>query len=306
MASESTDEETVTVSLPPELDRWLDERAEALGVDREAVLEQLLASYRATVHLDGEGDEDGTLAVADSEAVDDRVETAIEEEFDDRIETAIEQVLDDHVETAVEQVIEDKIATATSGIEQQIGERVDALEADYRGNLEDVRERVVQLKLELDEQASADHTHEELQRFEEFVDSLDDLETQVENVGDQLADAEEERRAAIAEVEESIEAELKDLQDRLQTVAWVVSDLREAHESNTGLDAVERIKRAAAQMDVSRAKCENCGEGVDIGLMTGPECPHCQATVTDIQAAESFFGKPRLLVASQLQSGERR
>lgn len=306
MASESTDEETVTVSLPPELDRWLDERAEVLGVDREAVLEQLLASYRATVDFDGEGSEGGTLAVADSETVDGRVETAIEEELEDRIETAVADIIDGQIETAVHGIVEEEIASATSGIEQQIGERIDALEADYTDNLEDVRERVVQLKLELDEQASADHTHDELQRVDEFLASLNELETQVEELGDQLSAAKEERDEEIAEVEEGIEGELEALQDRLQTVAWVVSDLREAHESNTGLDAVERIKRAAAQMDVSRAKCENCGEGVEIGLMTGPECPHCQATVTDITAADSFFGKPQLLVASQLQSGERK
>ncbi len=298
MASESTDEEITTVSLPPELDRWLDERAETLDVDRGAVLEQLLASYRATVDLDGDGGEGTPLAVADSETVDEVV--------DDRIETAISEAVDDRIETAISEAVDDRIAEATSALEQQVSERVDALEADYTDNLEDVRDRVVQLKLELDEKAPVDHDHDQLQRVEELAATIEGLEQQVDRLDDRLDEAIEQREADVTEVRESLEAEIEEVQDRLQTVAWVVTDLREAHENNTSLDAVERIKRAAAQMDIDRAKCENCGEGVEIALMTDPECPHCQATVTDIQAANGFFGKPKLLVASQLESGEGR
>jgi len=94
------------------------------------------------------------------------------------------------------------------------------------------------------------------------------------------------------------------MEDRLQTVAWVVSDLREAHESGNGLQAVERIKRAAAKADVERAKCENCGNGVTLSLLTDPECPHCSATVTNVEADPGWFRKPKLRVASQLESGE--
>jgi len=107
--------------------------------------------------------------------------------------------------------------------------------------------------------------------------------------------------------EESIadaEQRLAELQDRLKTVAWVVSDLREAQESSGGLQAVERIKRAAAKNNIERANCENCGDGVTLSLLTDPECPHCSATVTNVEASSGWFGKPKLLTAAQLESGE--
>ena len=75
-------------------------------------------------------------------------------------------------------------------------------------------------------------------------------------------------------------------------------------EADGGLDAVERVKRAAAKADVDRARCENCDNGVDIALLTDPHCPHCEATVADVEGASGFFSKPKLLVASQLESGE--
>jgi chromosome segregation ATPase len=279
MASESTEEATLTVSLPAELDNWLDDRAASLDVDRETVLVQLLASYRAAAELDGESN-DGVTALAGTETV--------------------EQAVESKVEDVVGQ-LDDRIADATAGIQQQLGQRLDALEDDYNENLADVRERVVQLKRELDGKAPADHSHEDFQRIEELQAAIDDLRADLEG---EIAD----RETAVGDLSETVETaeeDIAELRERLQTVAWVVSDLREAHEQQTGMDAVDRIKRAAARMDVDRAKCENCGEGVDIALMTDPECPHCQATVTDVQAANGFFGKPRLLVASQLESGDR-
>lgn len=279
MASESTDEETLRVSLPAELDRWLDDRADALGVERETVLEQLLASYRTMADRDEDWDGEGgrPLSVADT--------------------------------VTVEETVEDRVGEATTTVQRQVGERIDALETEYRENLADVRERVVQLKRDLDGKASADHDHDAFRRIDDLADSLAALEDRLDTLDsrlDETIDDQDETITALHETVDDVETDLEELQDRLETVAWVVSDLREAQEKSTGLDAVERIKRAAAQMDVDRAKCENCGEGVEIALMTDPECPHCQATVTDIQAAEGFFGKPRLLVASQLESGETR
>lgn len=54
MASEPTDGE-----LPEDVDAWLDERAESLGVDRDAVLRRLVAAFRA-VENGGEVPPDAT------------------------------------------------------------------------------------------------------------------------------------------------------------------------------------------------------------------------------------------------------
>jgi len=278
MASESTEEETVTVSLPAELDDWLDERAAALDTDRETVLVQLLASYRATAELDGDGgfSTNGQgMPVADTQTVEETVKSILAETLNDRVESVVQS----EVQSAVRAVVDG---------------RIEAVEADYMEKIEDVRERVVQLKRELDEKAATDHEHPSLDRVDDIAATVDDLEADVD------------RRVTDQEVlTEDLEGRLDSVEDRLKTVAWVVSDLREAHESN-GVEAVDRIKRAAAKANIDHANCENCGETVNIGLLTEPNCPHCQATVTNVEAASGFFGKPRLLTASQLESGEKR
>lgn len=283
MASEPTEEETMTVSLPAELDDWLDERAAALDTDRETVLVQLLASYRATAELDGEYElSNGQgVPVTDAETVEETVKSVLAETLDDRVESA--------VQTQVQAVVQSVVAG-----------RIDDVEADYMEKIEDVRERVVQLKRELDDKAETGHSHAELTEVDELATRLDSLDAELDEVQARLDERLQEQEVTTEDMEERLDS----VQDRLKTVAWVVSDLRETLENDTGTDAVDRIKRAAAQANVDRANCESCGEAVAIGLLTEPNCPHCQATVTNVEAASGFFSKPKLLTASQLESGE--
>ena len=262
MASESTEEGTLTVSLPGELDEWLSSRAQTLGVDREVVLLQLLASYRAAAELD-----DDSVPVAGPDAV--------------------------------ESVVADRLSDAADVVQQRVDERVDGVEQRHEEDIEDVRNRVVQLKRELDGKAQADHSHQQLDELAGLQEELRDLESTVGDIETELDSTVAEHDVLIEDIDERLDT----LQDRLKTVAWVVSDLRNAYEQG-GIEAVDRIKRAAAKADIDRAKCESCGQGVEIALLTDPECPHCEATVTNVEAADSWFGKPRLLAASQLESGE--
>lgn len=266
MASESTEDGTLTVNLPGDLSTWLSERAQTLDVDRETVLVQLLASYHAADELD-----DGELPATDPDAI--------------------------------ERVVTEKMAEAADTFRQDIDavqQDVDSVEQHHEDDIEDVRGRVVQLKQELDGKATADHTHAELDRLDDLQTEVSDIRTTVDEIEAELGSTVDENSMMINDVDERLDT----LQERLKTVAWVVSDLRDAHESREGIEAVDRIKRAAAKADVGRAKCENCGSGVEIGLLTEPECPHCEATVTNVESANSWFGKPRLLAASQLESGD--
>jgi hypothetical protein len=263
MASESTEDGTLTVGLPDDLAEWLDRRAATLGVDREVVLLQLLSSYRAAGELD-----------------------------DDRVPVAGPD--------AVEAVVSDRLSDAADAVQQRVGERVDAVETKHEEDIEDVRNRVVQLKRELDGKAAADHDHDGLDRVDDIEAELSDLQSTVEDIETEIDSTVAEHDVRIDDIDERLDS----VQERLKTVAWVVSDLRDAFESQGGIEAVDRIKRAAAKADIDRAKCENCSQGVEIALLTDPECPHCQATVTNVEAADSWFGSPRLLTASQLESGD--
>lgn len=290
MASESSTERTVSLTLPPEVDDWLDEQAATADLDPEEFLIQLLSAYQQTTAADGTVDSD--LLTVDQNEISRTVEAELTEQ--------LSGVLDDRIEAAVTDELTDQVTEATNSLQRRLSNRIDTVEEEFDGKINDVRERVIQVKKETDQKAPKDHSHDELDRVEELETQIADIESELEAVRSEFEELVPDHEEKIGE----IDGRVSQMQDRLQTVAWVVSDLREAHESGGGLQAVERIKRAAAKADIERAKCENCGEGVTLSLLTDPECPHCNATVSNVEPAGGWFGKPKLLTASQLESGE--
>jgi chromosome segregation ATPase len=287
MASEPTEEGVVTVDVPEGLDEWLDEQAAELGVSRDVLVTQLLSSYRATVELEG----DQPL----SSVVGFDVEAAVDDSMGDRIDAAAAASVDEQLDAAVS----DRLPDLADAVESRLDDRFEQVEAEFKAKLDDVRERVIQLKRELETKADEDHDHEAL---EEVQDEVQDLSETVESLRSNLDEQ-------ISEVEANLwdlETQFDETEDRLERVAWVVSDLRkdtggkDAHQK-----AVERIKRAAAQENVSTATCENCSESVDISLLTDPECPHCSTTVSDVRPEGGIFRKKaRLVTAAQLEAGD--
>lgn len=288
MASESREDLLESVTLPAELREWLNREAAAAGVERDALVVGLLAAYR-TAALEEDGtlfDDEGVL-----ERADDHLQRRLKALLDDRIDDRIGDHLDDH--------LDDRTDGAT-GATRELVDRVESLESAFDEKLEDVRGRVIQVKKEADAKASAEHSHGEFEEFDRLQERVDALESALSRLE---TESEETTRAHDDRVDEHDER-LEELDERLRTVGWAVRDLREAQHSDSGVEVVERIKRAAARADVERARCENCGEGVALSLLTAPQCPHCEAAVTNVEPASGWFGTSTLTAASRLEPGE--
>ncbi|MDS0259087.1 hypothetical protein NDI56_06745 [Haloarcula sp. S1CR25-12] len=295
MASESTDEGVVSVELPPGLDEWLDDRAGELDEPREEIVRQLLASYRSTT----DGTENDLATALDIES---RVEDAMRDELDAAVASAVEKEVTERLDSTVR----DRLPDITDAVESRVDGRLNGVEDEFQGKLTDVRERVVQLKRELDAKAPADH--EAFETVAELDDSVAELNRELVEVRDEfegdIADQSGRIDALEARADE-FEDRLADTEEKLKRVAWVVSDLRD---SQGGRDAhqkaVDRIKRAAAQEGISSASCQSCGEKVEIALLTDPQCPHCNSTVSDVQPEGGIIRKKASLVtAAQLEAG---
>jgi chromosome segregation ATPase len=279
----ATNERGVTVSLPADVDEWLDAKAAELGVDREAVVVQLLSSYRAAEELD----DDSVTPPAD-----------VESQVRDVIAERIPDIAD---------AVQGQVDTDTDAVEDRLTAEVDRVETDFRSKLDDVRERVVQVKRDADAKADPDHTHPELDELATLSTEVDDLTDRITDLSEAVESGERERDDLAERVEDLTELadRLDDVEDKLQTVAWVVSDLKDELDTRSGTSrAVEQLKQAAAEADVDRAVCDSCERPVDIALLSSPNCPHCEATVNDVELPGGLFGKPRLTVARQLEAGD--
>ncbi|AHB65473.1 hypothetical protein HISP_05415 [Haloarcula hispanica N601] len=287
MSSESTDDGGVYVELSADLDEWLTEQAETLGVPRDAVMEQLLAAY---------------MTAADSDdGMDDLIQPSADE-LDAVVAATVDEKLNGSVEAATESAVSSQLPDIVDTVERQLAERFDALEADFQTKIEDVRERVVQVKREADAKAPADHGHEEFDRIDALTQEIEDIEAELAALRGDVTESLETENERVAD----IDSRLDDVEDKLTRVAWVVSDLRDDQGGrDQNQKAVDRLKRAAAQENISTARCSNCDKQVEIGLLTEPQCPHCNTTVSDVRPEGGIIrSKARLVAAAQLEPGE--
>ncbi|WP_256296907.1 hypothetical protein [Haloarchaeobius salinus] len=190
----------------------------------------------------------------------------------------------------------------------ELDERLEQQREEYTDLIQDVRERVIQVKHETDGKAPAEHSHEEL------LARLDELATTVERLGgvrsdlDDLDDAVAELSAELDAGFENYETILRylsdttdDLDTKLTKLARLTVDLREETLRLAAAEArrssVDTLRLAANREGIERAKCEECAATVRIALLTEPACPHCASSFTDVQADDSFgpFGSNRLL-----------
>lgn len=184
-----------------------------------------------------------------------------------------------------------------------LGDRVDDLDADLETKIEDVRDRVIQVKREVDEKAATSHDHPDL---EERVETL---AAEVETLVDSLADVAEtvDDRRAEGEVDQDqvrdvVEDATGDLSRKLDVLASAVLDLRDRTaslaERQSRRAAVDALRETANLHGVTTGACEACGETITIPLLSEPHCPHCEAGLRDLQPKRGFFGSNVLLTGT--------
>ena len=255
MATEPAGDSDLSVTLPPSLSEWLNERAATLGMDPEALLVQLLETHRSAADLDENW----------IEGLEDRLE-----DVDARVE--------------------------------RTDSRLDDVETKLDTSVEDVRERVLQLRDAVEERAPAEHSHEE---FGALADRLEELSAAVDAVESELEAVESE-----AESIQRIDEELGSNADRIDTVEGKLDRLARTVVARTrreaaAADSEERlagIRRAANRAGALEANCESCGEPVRIGLLSEAACPHCEHDLAGLETPSSvlrWFRRPTLTVESE-------
>jgi|GEM_PF-469419 DNA repair exonuclease SbcCD ATPase subunit len=245
---------------------WLAERADELGLDDEEFLKRVVAAYRSV-----EDDELGA-------------DLATSDEYADRLDDLAERV--DETES--------RVADAES--------RIGNAEADFDEKLQDVRERVVQVKHEADGKADADHDHPGL--AEDVAAALDEAERADEMTAaltEDVAALDEQVDAGFENFEEVLSFlrdETDDLSGKVTTLAKAVVSMREAVRTVGAAEArrarTDALKRTANVAGVEEADCEDCGQSVTVALLTAPECPFCGAPFEDVAPGSGWFSSNTL------------
>lgn len=183
---------------------------------------------------------------------------------------------------------------SSSDVDRQLEEQRE----EYMELLEDVRERVIQVKRETDAKAPADHDHPELESVERLESDLEELRTTVEGLEADLENGFENYEDVLRYLKDVTE----ESRQYLDTLATALLDVRSATERVAAESAArveaDRLKSTANKHGFRLASCEECDASVDLSLLSKAECPHCSATFVDVDPKDGFFGDNTLVTGS--------
>ena len=177
--------------------------------------------------------------------------------------------------------------------------QLDAQREEFVALVEDVRDRVVQVKREADAKAPADHDHEAYATDED----VERIDADLDALADELAGLADRVDGGFDNFESILDHLLDEtdlLTDRSIALANAIIELREQRASLAARErrraAADALKLAASRSNVRSADCGDCGTSVDVALLTRPECPHCAASIADVERRGSILGSHTLVV----------
>ena len=193
-----------------------------------------------------------------------------------------------------------ELETVVEEMDSLLRGRISDVEEEFEEKLDDVRDRVIQVKRETDSKAHANHSHRDLRTDIESLDA--DIE-RLEQALDELEDGMETGLESISADQDDLADRADEIERKLDLLANTMLKLRsrtaEVSELGNQLAAVTNIADAANRAGTSEAKCEGCQGTVDISLLTRPRCPHCQEPFSDFEAKGWFLGSNTLTTGSK-------
>jgi chromosome segregation ATPase len=246
---------------------WLESRADELGLEEEQLLNRIIAAHR------------------EAEQATDAEPLVTESTLEDRLD-------------ALESELEEMEATLQAD--------VDAAEAEFAEKIEDIRDRVIQVKREADQKAPTDHDHPDLlDRLETTAEATKEVEERQADLEADVEDLSESVDAGFENFEEVL-SYLRDETDALNrrttTLASAVLTMRETVASVAAAAAhrerAEQLHREANLAGVKDAICGDCEQSVTVAQLASPECPFCGAVFEGVEPKSGWFGSHTLLTGS--------
>lgn len=183
---------------------------------------------------------------------------------------------------------------------EELSESIEEVEAEFGELLEDVRDRVIQVKKETDAKAPLDHDHEDL------ASQIQTVSSDIERIDEELASLDRRLAGGFENFEEIIEFLLDRtdaLRADLQTLGGAVVSIQNRVEQLSAREQAraraDRLKNEAAAHGVKTAVCESCRGKVNLAMLSEATCPTCESVFRELEPNPGFFG------SSTLKTGRR-
>jgi hypothetical protein len=258
-------------------EEWLHRQSEKQGVSEQELFERLVSSYWTLSEmlelLDGSKRNGGAL---DAELP---------------------------VDAGSERRADESAADRTATDERSPGSREEVSE-----RFEELDDRLEELRSDLDAESERGRSLDAA--VEAMATQLTELETELDRERDaresqqqELADKQDRIRSWLDSEFDNLGTILKYLVTRTDDLKTEVSNVETRYEEALSRlrwerDALDSLKRDAADAGTRAGKCESCGSEIDLGLLARPYCPECENTLRGIEERTKWLFFSQYLVTT--------
>lgn len=168
---------------------------------------------------------------------------------------------------------------ATQSDVRNIRSQVEEQKEEFWDKIEDVREKIIMLKKDIDNKADQKHEHTEYVEEETLESEINRIESQIEKLSNKSIQNEDLNE----EFSEKLDILASNLLSVRNRVGNLEAERRERMEKNRRM---KKIIEDARKNGTTKPKCRNCGKSVRMDILREPECPHCSG---DTEGIESRF-----------------
>ncbi|WP_049985331.1 hypothetical protein [Halobellus rufus] len=304
-------------STSTSFEEWLDQQATSQGISREELFEQLVSSYWTLNELIQILNDPGS---GEPPLPGSNVDDADAESNVGRAPTSEKRTRSD---------ADRPERTDLSEQLQALRERVEDLEGDIeaeaeRGqSLDSVTEaiatRLTEVETELDAIADDVEATQEsaADRYDSLTDRIDEIEAEFDNRQTELA----AEQADLASEQDRMWSRIDEEFGNLETILrYLVSRTDGLEASVEGVearygealanfrwerDALQSVKRDAAELGVHEGDCESCEATIDIDLLSRPYCPNCENSLSGVEERRKWLFLSDAVVTTTNESPSR-
>ena len=171
---------------------------------------------------------------------------------------------------------------ATKSEIRNLRTRLKNQKSDFESKIEDVQEKVIVLKKEVDTKSDQQHEHEEYVEAGTLEDDIQQVETELKELIESLDEMNKETHSDFSEKLDKLAHNLLSNKERLENLE---RDLKNRCRRKEKMD---KILSDARDIGTNRGVCDSCSGKIHVGRLRKPECPYCSSEIHGMRSRMLF------------------
>ncbi|QZA87865.1 hypothetical protein K0C01_08650 [Salinarchaeum sp. IM2453] len=198
----------------------------------------------------------------------------------------------------------------TAVSDQQFQQTIQDLRSSQQELINDLRDRITEVKLESEQKAPNHHEHSHHQHeLKDITSDIEDGEERVDGHATDMTQVRSNLDDGFNKYEKTLITLLEQTDNSIEKSKVLGESLLELRElldpavkKYAQQDLLSDIMKTANRQNITKARCAECGSKVQLSQLTTPQCPYCSSRFVDVESKQHVTGlirRPTLVTSGR-------